>query len=979
MEKNFWIFAASFLMLSGIGYGDSIRIGGLFDSEQEDLRLAFSYAVDIANTEILNPEHDFQLKALPVEVPFGNEYMVSKKLCRLLKSGVAAIIGPQSPTSAVHVQSICDAKEMPHIETRFEPLATGLPSLNIHPHAQTQSRVFVDLIHAFDWKSFTIIYENAPYLVTLSDLLKLYDPKGHTITVRQLDLGLQENYRAVLRRVKLSDEKNILLHCSANILPEVLKQAQQVGLTTEHHQYIITTLDLHTIDLEPYQYSGTNITGIRLIDPDDQRLIQVTDFWKNVHEEQNLELPESMQPQNIRTELALTFDSVILFADALNQMHGTKQLTPISLNCDDGDTWINGYSIVNYMKTSHIKGLTRDIKFDHKGHRTDFLLDIVELGSAGLERVATWNSTEGFQSTRTALSVASTGDDGALRNRTFIVLTALSPPYGMLRQSSAKLEGNERFEGFGIDLIHELSQMLGFNYTFNLQEDGVYGSIGANGKWNGMIRELLEYRADLAITDLTITADREGAVDFTMPFMNLGISILYRKPTKLAPSLFSFMSPFSHEVWICLGFGYMGVAICLFILGRISPGEWDNPYPCVEEPESLENQFSFRNAMWWAIGALLQQGTELAPKSPSTRAIASIWWFFTLIMVSSYTANLAAFLTVESLSPTISSAEDLANANGAVKYGAKRDGSTINFFKDAEYETYQKMYQFMQENPDLLTSSNPEGLSRVKSDNYAFLMESTSIEYIVERECDVTQVNGLLDDKGYGIAMRKNSPYRNALSAAVLKLQEQGKLTVMKIKWWKEKHGGGACMAASDDGGALALGIANVGGVFLLLFLGCIAAIVISWLEFLIDIKSRANELKNVGLDGLHHPKDLDMANVGGVFLVLLIGASLAFWYGCCEFFYMMVRRAKQHRVSFLEEFMEEMKFVAKCHGNTKIVRHRKSSSANSKISEASSEQIERGSTHSRSTDDKALAPSAKNIPDMIVTQPNGHPAKKEK
>lgn len=46
---------------------------------------------------------------------------------------------------------------------------------------------------------------------------------------------------------------------------------------------------------------------------------------------------------------------------------------------------------------------------------------------------------------------------------------------------------------------------------------------------------------------------------------------------------------------------------------------------------------------------------------------------------------------------------------------------------------------------------------RVKDENYAFLMESTSIEYITERECDVTQVGGLLDDKGYGIAMRKSN------------------------------------------------------------------------------------------------------------------------------------------------------------------------------------------------------------------------------
>ena len=63
----------------------------------------------------------------------------------------------------------------------------------------------------------------------------------------------------------------------------------------------------------------------------------------------------------------------------------------------------------------------------------------------------------------------------------------------MLRQSSLALKNNDRFEGFGIELIHELSLMLGFNYTFELQLDKAYGSLNPKTKkWNGMIKELLD-------------------------------------------------------------------------------------------------------------------------------------------------------------------------------------------------------------------------------------------------------------------------------------------------------------------------------------------------------------------------------------------------------------------------------------------------------------------------------------------------------
>lgn len=67
-------------------------------------------------------------------------------------------------------------------------------------------------------------------------------------------------------------------------------------------------------------------------------------------------------------------------------------------------------------------------------------------------------------------------------------------------------------------------------------------------------------------------------------------------------------------------------------------------------------------------------------RAVSTRMVAGMWWFFTLIMISSYTANLAAFLTVERMDSPIESTEDLAKQT-KIKYGALKDGSTASFFR----------------------------------------------------------------------------------------------------------------------------------------------------------------------------------------------------------------------------------------------------------------------------------------------------------
>lgn len=145
-------------------------------------------------------------------------------------------------------------------------------------------------------------------------------------------------------------------------------------------------------------------------------------------------------------------------------------------------------------------------------------------------------------------------------------------------------------------------------------------------------------------------------------------------------------------------------------------------------------------------------------------------------MLSSYTANLAAFLTKEQMDVSIESADDLAKQS-KIKYGAvlggkekmwnfvvvslidsvlNLAGSTLAFFKGSNFSIYQRMWSAMESaEPSVFVKDNKEGEERVAKSRrlYAFFMESTSIEYIVERNCNVTQIGGLLDSKGYGIAM----------------------------------------------------------------------------------------------------------------------------------------------------------------------------------------------------------------------------------
>ncbi|CAG2169409.1 unnamed protein product, partial [Oppiella nova] len=438
-----------------------------------------------------------------------------------------------------------------------------------------------------------------------------------------------------------------------------------------------------------------------------------------------------------------------------------------------------------------------------------------------------------------------------LQNTHLVITTVLNDPYTMVKESSFKRSGNDQFEGYAIDLIQELSKLLHFKYEFRLVKDMAYGRPDKNGTWNGMIGELIRGEADIAVADLTITSKREEAVDFTHPFMNTGISILFKKPTKKVTSLFSFLSPFSNIVWIYVVGAYVGVSSMLFIVGRLSPYEWENPHPCRKEDQVLENGFSLSNSFWFTIGSLMQQGNDLSPKAMSTRTIAGIWYFFTLIMIASYTANLAAFLTVEKIVYPIENAEGLASQDH-IKYGCLQSGSTASFFSESNITTYKRMWKFMSSHPDVLQRSNEYGKRAVEKGEgkYAFLMESASIEYTVERNCNLTQIGGLLDSKGYGIAAPKDSPLRTPLSQAILQLQESGALLILKERWWKQKKGGGQCMddAKKGSGSVTPLKIDNVGGVFVVLLGGLSFSLFVAILEFM--WKARNFTLNQVSLGG---------------------------------------------------------------------------------------------------------------------------------
>ncbi|XP_076280538.1 glutamate receptor ionotropic, kainate 2 [Lasioglossum baleicum] len=828
----FVVFGLSLTLPGNDAASRPIKIGAIFHDGDEEHKAAFLKAVYETKFEHGAPAFELKTTIRQVEVN-TDSFKTAAAACELIGEGVAAIFGPSSHHTHGIVASIAARFDIPHIDY-FWRQNEELPAdqeennrtpmtVNVFPDSDLVGKMIADVVESMKWSSFAAVYQNNDGLSRLRQALTLRRSKDSVVTIKRIGEG--PDFRGVLKDIRNMSISNVIVDVEPHQIMDVLYQAKEVKLLADYSNFFITYLDSTKLPLSDVR-NHANLTGLSLRENDVDGINWV--------------------------ESAVLYDAVFLFYNALETLNARNKdceepvtIDPVPLSCADTEKYNAGPNITNLIRELSRQGkITGPITFNENGYRQDINVAIMDVKDDGSAKIGYWD-VEGLHQIGSE-EEREAGVYKDIEQKDFKISTKVGPPYVMEVTDSATrgiLIDQTRYEGFCIDLIDEIAKLLSFkSYEFELVPDGNYGSYNKDTKqWNGLMRRLLDHKADLAICDLTITYERESAVDFTMPFMNLGISILFGKPEEKDPDLFSFLSPLSTDVWIYMATAFLAVSVMLFLQARMAPGEWNNPHPCNPDPEELENNFTLNNSMWLTVGSVMQQGSDILPAAPSVRMVAGMWWFFTLIMISSYTANLAAFLTVEKSGTPIKGVEDLAKQT-KIKYGSVDGGSTSAFFRDSNYSTYQRMYTAMMEaRPSVFTKTNDEGVERVaKKRDYAFLMESTTIEYRMERNCQLTKVGGLIDNKGYGIALPRNSPYRTPISGAILSLQEKGVLQDLKKKWWVER-GGGKCKDSDVEAASSGeLALANVGGVFLVLIFGCCGSFVLAIFEFLWNVRKVA-------------------------------------------------------------------------------------------------------------------------------------------
>lgn len=143
-------------------------------------------------------------------------------VCSLLNAGVAGIIGPTSEISTMHIRSVCDALEIPHLEVHYDIEArSDALTINLHPRPEVLARAFSDLNRVLGWEDFAVVYDYNEEVLLFSGVLQQARDKGWNVQLYQLNHN--KPFRETFWQVQEDGKNNIVLDVKQHNLRQALR------------------------------------------------------------------------------------------------------------------------------------------------------------------------------------------------------------------------------------------------------------------------------------------------------------------------------------------------------------------------------------------------------------------------------------------------------------------------------------------------------------------------------------------------------------------------------------------------------------------------------------------------------------------------------------------------------------------------------------------------------------------------------------
>uniref|UniRef100_A0AAQ5XKY3 Glutamate receptor n=1 Tax=Amphiprion ocellaris TaxID=80972 RepID=A0AAQ5XKY3_AMPOC len=675
---------------------------------------------------------------------------------------------------------------------------------------QQEALLMLAIMEEYDWHVFSIVTSKFPgyqdfistLRVTVDHSFVRWDLQS-VVTLDAVDGDPNSKSHIALKRIQ---SPVILLYCSKDEALYILEEARSLGLIGAGYIWIVSSLTTGNPDFTPEVFP----LGMISVSYDDWEYPLETRVRDGVG------IISSAATSMLREKGELPEAQSSCYSTASDRSPG--KLPPSALRRHMMHVWTDG----------------RDLSFTPDGYQANPKLVVIVLNS---ERK--WEKMGRWENGTLALMFPvwprynSYGDEDAdenhlsivtLEEKPFVIVDNVDILTGTCMRNSVPCRKHVKntsggayikqcCKGFCIDILKKIARNVKFTYDLYLVTNGKHGK-KINNVWNGMVGEVVYKKAVMAVGSLTINEERSEVIDFSVPFVETGISVMVsRSNGTVSPS--AFLEPFSASVWVMMFVMLLIVtAIAVFLFEFVSPLGFNRNLAQGKDPHGPS--FTIGKAIWLLWGLVFNNSVPVQnPKGTTSKFIVSVWAFFAVIFLASYTANLAAFMIQEEFVDQVTGLSDKKfqspySYSPPFRFGTVPNGSTERNIR----KNYPDMHQYMTKYHQSGVQDALVSLKTGKLD--AFIYDAAVLNYMAGRDdgCKLVTIGSgyIFATTGYGIALQKGSYWKRLVDLAILGIIGDGEMEELEAQWLT-----GICHNEKNEVMSSQLDVDNMAGVFYML------------------------------------------------------------------------------------------------------------------------------------------------------------------
>nr|XP_026694371.1 glutamate receptor ionotropic, kainate 2-like isoform X3 [Ciona intestinalis] len=729
------------------------------------------------------------------------------------RSGVMGLLGPIHTNDVTVLHSQIAAMNIPQIvpisRVTTKSYMSHFPMLvKMTKGYMNQVSAMVDLILEMQWKTVGILIENSEYY---RDISRNFYPsvRAANITVKffisfnEVGIGVADT-KEEMQTIKKSGQRVILLLTSDRLVNSVLDEAKNCGLTNSEWVWLLWADIVNTMK--------------------GMQSLEVQSGFALVQTFPSTNLSETLKTCEIPHNFVFRkyMDSLFAFAYGLKSLFSENRTSVKAPTA--GIRWENGRLFLEHILSNHQynEGIaSHKIEFDVKTAEvlSTPTFDVVHLHNSSCQTVGNWSMTSRLsmnnQSKLTALKNNSFNLNNMLKNSKIRVITMNAPPFVMQEDENV---ANNTYTGYSFELFRKLQEDIGFTYEVLTMPSGVFGARDPlSGQWNGLIGQIVDGLADIAVGPFTLTAERSKAVDFTEVFYKTNLK--YIIDIQAAGGMMSgydrygFLRPFTWTLWLVIAICVLVVGIFFTLVSHLSPYGAHGHYFQSDEAEAANIRMERRRSSVIGVSSsslFRRRSSSIFPKQEKNE-------------------------NKQRDSVRIKKEESRDRSVGTIS-----SSSVETLLKTSQYPIAEKLYDAILLDPRMpgykyhtLQPNQEKALEQVRIGKLAFVWEGALLDHAaLESDCHLKTVKLGFGPTSYAFVLKQGSPYREELSKHIKILAKNGYLDELNKKYFSQtcSHG----LAEDDSNSVTAISWLSLIGVLDLLLLSAALSVIVLLFEWIV-------------------------------------------------------------------------------------------------------------------------------------------------